>query len=131
MTMSDGFSLGIGIILAFTAAIAVVFVVGLLISTSRKRSHYSYSRQATTNRLLEQRHRMLDLFPEAILENRLKRDAEHWATQAEAAASPQAETQGKVGLVKRHPIAEAAFVIYVLVIAVGFLLACFIGHRQL
>jgi len=108
MTMSDGFSLGIGIILAFTAAIAVVFVVGLLISTSRKRSHYSYSRQATTNRLLEQRHRMLDLFPEAILENRLKRDAEHWATQA-----------------------EAAFVIYVLVIAVGFLLACFIGHRQL
>jgi hypothetical protein len=43
MTISDGFSLGIGIMLAFAAAIAVVFVVGLLITSFRRTGDYSLS----------------------------------------------------------------------------------------
>ena len=40
MSISDGFSLGIGIMLAFGAAIAVVFVVGLLIAASQRTGDY-------------------------------------------------------------------------------------------
>jgi hypothetical protein len=43
MTISDGFSLGIGIMLAFAAAIAVVFVIVLLMTAFRKTGGYSLS----------------------------------------------------------------------------------------